>query len=144
MAKKKEKNIYGEYLYDYKPTVGSLLREYLQERLSNVRRVKESPIQPGAIFRPQEDVLKNLPLQYIAVVKDSVVEEMIRVNVKTAEVLLSENVQLVAFNPQEVVVQLGMICKDGEFLFQADIPKENSDFINSDTTFEEEIANEKD
>jgi hypothetical protein len=142
--KKKSQEIYGDFLYEYRPTVSSLLKQYLEAKIAKERLVKESPKRDGAIFRPHEDILKSLPLKYIAVVKDNTVVEMIRVNEQTADILLDPSVSLVGFNPEEVVVQIGMICVDGNFVFRADIPEESSDFINSNTTFDEEISNEKD
>ena len=142
--RKKEREVYGDLLHTFKPTIGMLLRKYLELKVAEKSRIKETPLAPGAVFKPQEDVLKNLPLKYIAIVNDGRVVEMIRLNEEAANHILDENSSLVPFDPQQIVVQVGMAFSDGKFLFEADIPKTNSDFISSETTYEEELEDEKD
>jgi len=144
MSKTKRKEIYGDLIYQYKPTIRSLLMDILQEKLVSMRMSKESPIREGAVFTPQADALGALPLRYLALVERGRVVEMIRINEHTAEWLLSDEVQLVPFDPKDVVVQKGMTYKDSKFLFDSDIPKENNDFISVDSDHEKEVEDEED
>lgn len=125
MATKKEIEVYGGHVFDYKPTLGSLLYQILQEKLFRIKRSKLSAYQEQARFRPEEDRLKDLPLAYIAVVQDGVVKEMIRINEETAGLIMSDESTLVEFNPRRMVVQKGMLYVDGKFEIAAD--KENKE-----------------
>jgi hypothetical protein len=141
---KKRKEIYGDLIYQYKPTIRSLLLEILQEKLVSIRRAKETPIREGAIFTPRADALGHLPLRYLALVERGRVVEMIRINEHTADWLLSEEVKLVPFDPKDVVVQKGMTYEDSKFFFDSDIPKENDDFVTIDSDYEKEAEDEED
>lgn len=142
--KKRDLQIYGDLIYEYKPTIRSLLMEMLQQKLFNMRVQKEDPSVPGAVFRPQQDELRNLPLKYLAIVENSSVVEMIRINENTAGWLLKDGVSLVEFDPKEVVVNKGMTYDGKGFVFEADVKKEDQDFVNTDTTYDRELKNEED
>jgi hypothetical protein len=143
-VKKRDLQIYGDLIYEYKPTIRSLLMEMLQQKLFNMRVQKEDPSVPGAVFRPQQDELRNLPLKYLAIVENSSVVEMIRINENTAGWLLKDGVSLVEFDPKEVVVNKGMKYDGKGFVFEADVKKEDQDFVNTDTTYDRELKNEED
>jgi hypothetical protein len=143
-VKKRDLQIYGDLIYEYKPTIRSLLMEMLQQKLFNMRVQKEDPSVPGAVFRPQQDELRNLPLKYLAIVENSSVVEMIRINENTAGWLLKDGVSLVEFDPKEVVVNKGMTYDGKGFVFEADVKKEDQDFVNTDTTYDRELKNEED
>lgn len=142
--KKRDLQIYGDLIYEYKPTIRSLLMEMLQQKLFNMRVQKEDPSVPGAVFRPQQDELRNLPLKYLAIVENSSVVEMIRINENTAGWLLKDGVSLVEFDPKEVVVNKGMTYDGKGFVFEADVKKEDQDFVTTDTTYDRELKNEED
>jgi hypothetical protein len=143
-VKKRDLQIYGDLIYEYKPTIRSLLMEMLQQKLFNMRVQKEDPSVPGAVFRPQQDELRNLPLKYLAIVENSSVVEMIRINENTAGWLLKDGVSLVEFDPKEVVVNKGMTYDGKGFVFEADVKKEDQDFVTTDTTYDRELKNEED
>ena len=76
---------------------------------------KQSIYNKGAVFVPEEDKLKNLPLKYIALVNDGTVLEMIRVNEDSAKILLSRKTKLIEFDPKSTMVKKGMLYSDKEF-----------------------------
>ena len=132
MPSKKELEVYGNHIFDYKPTIGSLLSQILQEKLFRIKRSKLSAYQEHERFRPEEDRLKGLPLTYIAVVQDGIVKEMLRINEETAAIILSDESSLVEFDPRKMVVQKGMTYIDGKFEIQADkVNKELAKLVNS-------------
>lgn len=132
MPSKKDLEIYGNHIFDHKPTIRSLLYEILQEKLFRIKRSKISAYQEQARFRPEEDRLKHLPLSYIAVVQDGTVKEMLRINEETAAMILSDESILVEFNPREMIVQKGMNYTDGKFEIPADkVNKELAKLVNS-------------
>mgnify|MGYP003346137210 CR=1 FL=1 len=89
MASKKQEEVLGDSL-QFKPTLRTLLYQYLEERLFNLRRTKKTVYKEGALFFPEEDRLKHLPLIYIALVSNNKVEEMIRLNEEAAQIILSK------------------------------------------------------
>lgn len=132
MPSKKDIEIYGNHIFDHKPTIRSLVYEILQEKLFKIKRSKLSAYQEHARFRPEDDRLKHLPLTYIAVVQDGCVKEMLRINEETAGIILSDESSLVEFDPRKMVVQKGMLYVDGKFQLSADnVNKELTTLVNS-------------
>lgn len=132
MPSKKELEVYGNHILDYKPTIRSLVYQILQEKLFRIKRSKLSAYQEHARFRPEEDRLKHLPLSYIAVVQDGVVKEMLRINEETAGMILSDESVLVEFDPRKMVVQKGMAYVNGKFEIPSDnVNKELTKLVNS-------------
>lgn len=114
MAKKKQ-NIYGDIVKDFRPTIRSLVIQILQQKLFDLKRGKDSMYNKGAVFVPEGDKLKSLPLKYIALIKDGIVVEMIRINEEAAKIILSRKTKLVEFDPTITMVKKGMEYVNKEF-----------------------------
>lgn len=119
MATKKEREIYGDLINDFRPSLRTLLIRWFQAKIMHLKREKRPIYQVNAVFIPEEDRLKNLPLQYIALSIDGKVKELIRINERTAEILLDNKIQMIAFDPSETVVKIGYLY-DKELGFYPD------------------------
>jgi hypothetical protein len=115
MLSKKEKKIYGDAIKDFRPTIRTLIVQILEQKLFNLRRKKQSIYNEGAVFRPEADRLRFMPLRYIALVNDGVVVEMIRVNEEAAEILLSKKTKMIEFDPKQTIVKKGMSYSNKKF-----------------------------
>lgn len=116
MLFKKRKQVYGDLIKEFKPTIRSLLIQILRQKLYNMRRAKGSIYNPGSVFIPQTDKFSYLPLKYIALIQDGVVVEMIRVNVEASYLLTSKKTKFVDFDPKSVVVKKGMKYQNKTFV----------------------------
>jgi hypothetical protein len=109
MRKKTKKEIYEGLLSEHRPTIKSFLLEILKIKLFSLQKGKQPVIPDGAVWSPEEDRLKDLPLQYIALVnKEGFVVELIRINEETAAQLLNKSVKMIPFNPKTQLVKKGM------------------------------------
>jgi hypothetical protein len=125
MLSKKEKKIYGDAIKDFRPTIRTLIVQILEQKLFNLRRKKQSIYNEGAVFRPETDRLRFMPLRYIALVNDGVVVEMIRVNEEAAEILLSKKTKMIEFDPKETIVKKGMSYSNKKFTEEVKNDKED-------------------
>jgi hypothetical protein len=126
MKKKSKKEIYEDLLNEYRPTIKSFILEILRIKLFNLQKGKRPVIPQGAVWVPEEDQLKNLPLRYIALIdKDGLVIEMIRINEQTADQLLSKNVKMVPFDPKVEIVKKGMWYNKKKFYQKEPSEKES-------------------
>ena len=125
MLSRREKRVYGDAIKDFRPTIRTLLVQILEQKLFNLRRKKQSIYNEGAIFRPETDRLKNMPLRYIALVNDENVVEMIRVNEEAAEILLSKKTKMIEFDPKQTIVKKGMSYSNKKFTEQVVNDKED-------------------
>lgn len=126
MKKRTKKQIYADLLSEHRPTIKSFLLEILRVKLFNLQKGKQPVIPEGAVWTPEEDRLKHLPLQYIALIdKKGIVIELIRINEETAEQLLSKEVKLVPFDPKTQLVKKGMWYNKRKFYSKVQNEKEN-------------------
>ena len=125
MLSRREKRVYGDAIKDFRPTIRTLLVQILEQKLFNLRRKKQSIYNEGAIFRPETDRLKSMPLRYIALVNDGNVVEMIRVNEEAAEILLSKKTKMIEFDPKQTIVKKGMRYSNKKFTEQVKNDKED-------------------
>lgn len=116
MPNKKERQAYGDLIYQYRPTIRTLLLGILQEKFFNLKRTKENFYVDSAAFVPKEDLIGQLPLKYLAIVSDNEVVEMIRLNEDTAKVMLSKKTKLVEFDPITTIVKKGMVFSNKKFI----------------------------
>lgn len=116
MPNKKERQVYGDLIYQYRPTIRTLLLGILQEKFFNLKRTKEDFYVDSAAFVPKEDLIGQLPLKYLAIVSDNEVVEMIRLNEDTAKVMLSKKTKLVEFDPITTIVKKGMVFSNKKFI----------------------------
>ena len=123
MPTKKELDIYGDLVYQHKPSIRKLLLGILQEKFFKLKRAKESFYVDEAIFVPKEDILAQLPLKYLAILSNNEVVEMIRLNDDTAKLMLSKKTKLVEFDPTTTIVKKGMVYSDKNFVEKHTISK---------------------
>jgi len=116
MTSKKERDAYGDLIYQHKPTIRTLLIGILQQKFFNLKTAKETFYVDTATFVPKEDLIGQLPLKYIAVVSNNEVAEMIRLNEDTAKIMLSKKTKLIEFDPTTTIVKKGMIYSDKKFV----------------------------
>lgn len=116
MKFKKEYKIYGDMLFEHKPTIRSLVLHILYNRFINKERAKLSVYREDAKFIDPNRNLENIETKYIAIVSDGKVKELIRLQKHAADILLSKKIKLVEFNPEEVHVKKDMLYKDGKFV----------------------------
>jgi hypothetical protein len=126
MRQKTKKQIYAELLTEHRPTIRSFLLEILRIKLFNLQKGKQPVIPDGAMWSPEEDRLRDLPLQYIALInKENIVVELIRINEETAAQILSKDVKMVSFNPKTQIVKKGMWYNKRKFYSEVQNEKEN-------------------
>lgn len=115
--KQKKKEIYGGMLYEFKPTIFSIIRIFLSKRLyQKTVLLKETIYEENATFKPSVDHLRDMPLQYIAIVSDEEVKELIRIDQNTAKLLLTKKNKLVPYDHTQVQVKKGMLYIDKQFI----------------------------
>jgi len=107
MPFKKKKQIYGDLIKEFKPTIRGLLIQLLREKLFDLKRTKQVIYNPGSVFIPETDKFSYLPLTYLALVQNGVVVELIRVNIEASKILTAKNTKFVEFDPKEIVVKKG-------------------------------------
>lgn len=126
MRQKSKKQIYAELLGEHRPTIRSFLLEILRIKLFKLQKGKQPVIPQGATWTPEEDRLKDLPLQYIALVnKENIVVELIRINEETANQILNKDVKLVPFNPKTELVKKGMWYNKRKFYSEVQNEEKN-------------------
>lgn len=108
MPFKKKKQIYGDLIKEFRPTIRGLLLELLKQKLFDLKRTKQDIYNPGSVFIPETDRFSHLPLTYLALVQDETVVEIIRVNVDAAKILTSRKTKFVEFDPVETLVKKGL------------------------------------
>jgi hypothetical protein len=124
--KKNKRQIYEDLLKDYRPTIRSFILEILKIKLFNLQRGKQPVIREGAVWTPESDRIKNLPLKYIALVnKEGLVVELIRINEETAEQILNKDVKMIPFDPKSEMVKKGMWYNKRKFYKKRPDEKEN-------------------
>jgi hypothetical protein len=126
MRQRTKKQIYANLLNEHRPTIRSFLLEILKVKLFNLQKGKEPVIPEGATWTLEDDRLKGLPLQYIALInKEGIVIELIRINKETADQILSKNIKLVPYNPQTQLVKKGMWYNKTKFYPKVQNEKED-------------------
>lgn len=121
MGFKKDYEIYGDMLMEYKPSIRSLIFHLLYSKFMEKRKVKEDFYIPEAKFRLPETFQPYDDLTYIALIQNSEVVEVIRVNSETAKLLLNKKNKLVTFNPESTVVKIGMKYDNNTFMAEEKI-----------------------
>jgi hypothetical protein len=126
MRKRTKKEIYENLLNEHRPTIRSFLLEILRVKLFNLQKGKEPVIPEGATWTLEDDRLKSLPLQYIALInKEGIVLELIRINKETADQILSKSIKLVPYDPKIQLVKKGMWYNKRKFYPKVQNEKEN-------------------
>jgi hypothetical protein len=115
MGFKKEYKIYGDLLFQHKPTIKSLIMHILYNKFINNERAKLPVYRENAMFRDPNAQLETIPTKYIALVSDGTVKELIRLHEESANILLSKKTKMVEFSPEVNKVKKGMKYANGKF-----------------------------
>jgi hypothetical protein len=89
MGFKKEYKIYGDLLFEHKPTIRSLLLHVLYNNFIKRERAKLPVYRENASFQDPSRNLDSIPTKYVAMVSEGKVEELIRLHENAATILLS-------------------------------------------------------
>jgi hypothetical protein len=116
MGFRKEYKIYGDLLFEHKPTIRSLILHKLYGKFMNKERAKLSIYRENAEFVDPEKLLRDIETKYVALVINGEVKELIRLQKHAADILLSKKTKMVEFNPEETVVKKGMLYKENKFV----------------------------
>ncbi len=116
MGFRKEYKIYGDLLFQHKPTIRSLILHVLYKRFVSKERAKLPVYRENAEFKDPDKMLEGIETKYIALVLDGEVKELIRLQKYAADILLSKKIKLVEFSPEETKVKRGMLYKNNIFI----------------------------
>lgn len=115
--KHKEYKIYGDLLYDHKPTLRSLMFNYFYNKLLTDERAKTSIYRENAKFVPEIVDLGEGQTKFLAVINSQgTVVEILRMNINAADKLLNKENSLIEFDPDESFVRLGSKYDNGVFV----------------------------
>jgi hypothetical protein len=115
MGFKKEYKIYGDLLFQHKPTIRSLILHILYNKFINSERAKLPVYRENAMFIDPDKKSDEIVTKYIALVLEGTVKELIRLNEDSANILLSKKTKLIEFDPEKQKVTKGMVYKNGIF-----------------------------
>lgn len=116
MGSRKEYKIYGDMLFEHKPTIRSLILHRLYSKFIDKERAKLTVYRENAEFVDPEKLIGNIQTKYIALVSEGEVKELIRLQTSAADILLSKKTKMIEFNPEEVTVKKGMLYKENKFV----------------------------
>ena len=106
--------IYGDALFDHKPTLKFLIWHYFYNKFINTERHKQVIYRDKAYFLDKSITLDGIEVKHLAIVIDSEVVEILKMRSETAEIIKSTSDKYVEFNPDTTFVKIGMTY-DGEF-----------------------------
>lgn len=114
---RKELRLYGDLIYQHKPTIRTVLWKILLDYFAKKNRHRKS------VYRTEEPleqiVRQDIPvpeMSHFAIIKDGIVEEIIVVNPIIADLLKYKRLKFIKFSPSEELVQRGMQYKDNQFI----------------------------
>ena len=116
MGFKKEYKIYGDLLFQHKPTIRSLLLHLFYSKFIKRERTKLPVYRENAEFKDPSTILDGIETKYIALVSDGTVKELIRLQKHAADILLSKKTKLIEFDPEKTIVKKGTLYKNNEFI----------------------------
>lgn len=115
MYDKKFVKIYGPRLPGTQFSIIAILKHALIRKYLQKKYPKESPYLDTSWVADTPAHIPERKLNYLAIVYDGVVEEMIRVDDITAKFLLG-GAELVPYNPSKVEVQKKMLYIENQFV----------------------------
>lgn len=124
MGTRKELKIYGDLLYQHKPTIRSIFLQLLIQYFAKKNRSRR-PVNVNNVPLEQkikEDNIFNLPdtqLNHFAIVSGGIVKEIIIVNPEISELLRKRGSKVVWFDQNTDPVEKGISFKDGKFIFKS-------------------------
>jgi hypothetical protein len=116
MGFKKEYKIYGDMLFQHKPTIRSLLLYMFYSKFIKRERTKLPVYREDAEFKDPDKILEGIDTKYIALVSENSVKELIRLQSFAADILIDKKTKLIEFDPQKTTVKKGMIYKNNKFV----------------------------
>lgn len=116
MGFRKEYKIYGDLLFQHKPTIRSLILHLFYSKFIKRERAKLPVYRENAEFKDPDKSLEGIETKYIALVSDGKVMELIRLQTYAADILLSKKTKLVEFDPKNTTVKKGMLYKENKFV----------------------------
>lgn len=115
MSKRSNEEKYGPLLESYKPTFSSIFKKILIDKFLVEKEEKKTLYREDVFKKPESPHIAEGELEYIAIVYDGEVKEMIRIMRHTAKYLLGES-ELVGYDPKLTEVKPGMLYVDGAFI----------------------------
>lgn len=127
MDKKTSKRLYTmRRMQNERKSVAQIVQEWLVTKLLMPKVRKHSVYSPYIYKKPElVTELQEKTLQYIALVYEDEVVEMIRVDDLTAKMILSKDTKFVLYEPKTTEVKKGMKFRDGEFKMEQKDVEEN-------------------
>lgn len=129
MPRNKELRLYGDLIYQHKPTIRTILWKMFLDYFAKKNRHRRSAyIDNRPLQAVVQEQLAMPEMSHFAIVKNNIVEEIIVVNPVVAEVLRFKKIKFVEFSPTSELVYRGMEFKNNEFITEEkdlDNDKEN-------------------
>lgn len=116
MGFKKEYKIYGDALFEHKPTIRSLILHIFYNKFINKERAKVSVYRENASFQDPEKLLQGMQTKHVAIVLDGKVKELIRLQSNAADILMTKGAKFIEFDPEKVRVKKGTEYKNSKFV----------------------------
>lgn len=114
MRTSKQHAVYGDALFDHKPTLRFLIWHYFYNKFVDLERHKQVIYRDKAYFLDKTITMEGIEVKYLAVIVDSKVAEILKMRSATADVVKSASDNFVEFDPETTVVKIGMTY-NGEF-----------------------------
>lgn len=116
MAKKnKTYEIYGDLLYKHRPTIKTLLIDFLYYKFLENRKVKKTVYRESDGF-PQLQERKYATRSIAIVDSNNIVVEILKINELAADFLLNKENMFIEFDPTSQIVHRGQEYKDNNFV----------------------------
>lgn len=117
MATKKELRLYGDLVYQHKPTIKTILWTFLLDLFERKKRYKHPVNIDNTSIVDKLDIQRevNIDFVHMALIQDGVVMEMIKTNDYTSKLLRSKKTKVVVFDPTRTIVKKGMTYSDKTF-----------------------------
>lgn len=125
MSRKKDFEVYGDLLLQYRPTIRSLIYNILYKKFIEKNRAKESFYNSDARFNLPKEYIPYSDLEYLAIIKNNKVIEIIRVNSDTAKIITDKEISFVKFNPENEIVKIKMSYENEKFIENKDIDEKD-------------------
>ena len=106
--------IYGDALFDHKPTLKFLIWHYLYNKFINTERHKQVIYRDKAYFLDKSITMEGLQVKHLAIIVDNKVVEILKMKSETADLIKSTSNQFIEFDPKTTLVKIGMTY-DGDF-----------------------------
>lgn len=118
MGFRKEYKIYGDALFEHKPTIRSLILHIFYNKFINNERAKVSVYRENASFQDPNKLPDNIETKNIAIVVDGTVKELIRLQKNAADIMLTKGAKFIEFDPEEIQIKKGTSYKNSKFIVE--------------------------